>query len=153
MSLYRYFASKKPLPTVQRKPIKVPPLLDKSIALNSILTLDAYFEEQFEILSCKKNPPIAAGEQIQKPYVYKVRGIRGITNETHLNQLVDYIKENVEEQNRVEFWSIWHSEKVSSNNIYRLNPQQVTIEDLRFLNNNANSCIKFFPKNKNFIEM
>ena len=92
----------------------------------------------------EKNPPIAAGGQIQKPNIYKVRGI---INETFLNQLVHYIKENVEEQNRVEFWSIWHSEKVPSRNIHRLNPQEVTIEDLRFLDKHQNSCIKFFPKN------
>ncbi|AWE07930.1 hypothetical protein DCE79_11265 [Lysinibacillus sp. 2017] len=125
MSLYRYFASKKPLPTVT--------------------TLEKYhFGEQFEVLPCRKSPPIAAGGQIQKPNIYKVRGN---TNETFLNQLVDYIKGNVEEQNRVEFWSIWHSEKVPFKNIHRINPQQVTIEDLRFLNEHKNSCIKFFPKN------
>ena len=124
MSLYRYFASKNPLPTVE--------------------ILEAHFGEHFEVLPCRKNPPIAAGGQIQKPNIYKVRGI---INETFLNQLVDYIKENVEEQNRVEFWSIWHSEKVPSNNIHRINPQEVTIEDLRFLDKNENSCIKFFPKN------
>ena len=124
MSLYRYFASKNPLPTVE--------------------ILEAHFGEQFEVLPCRKNPPIAAGGQIQKPNIYKVRGI---INETFLSQLVDYIKENVEEQNRVEFWSIWHSEKVPSKNIHRINPQEVTIEDLRFLDKYENSCIKFFPKN------
>ena len=124
MSLYRYFASKIPLPTVE--------------------ILEAHFGEHFEVLPCRKNPPIAAGGQIQKPNIYKVRGI---INETFLSQLVDYIKENVEEQNRVEFWSIWHSEKVPSKNIHRLNPQEVTIEDLRFLDKYENSCIKFFPKN------
>ena len=124
MSLYRYFASKNPLPTVE--------------------ILEAHFGEHFEVLPCRKNPPIAAGGQIQKPNIYKVRGI---INETFLNQLVHYIKENVEEQNRVEFWSIWHSEKVPSNNIHRLNTQEVTIEDLRFLDKYENSCIKFFPKN------
>ena len=123
MSYYRYFASKNPLPTV--------------------ITLEEYhYGEQFEVLPCRKNPPISAGGQIQKPNIYKVRG-----NKSSLNQLVEYIIENVEEQNRVEFWSIWHSEKVPSKNIYRINPQQVTIEDLRFLNENENSCIKFFPKN------
>lgn len=126
MSLYRYFASKNPLPTVK--------------------TLEEYHdEEQFEVLPVRKNPPIAAGGQIQKPNIYKVRGI---TNEEFFYELVNYIKENVEEQNQVEFWSIWHSEKVPSKNIHRINPQQVTIEDLQFLNNNENSCIKFFPKNK-----
>ncbi|AWE07327.1 hypothetical protein DCE79_08030 [Lysinibacillus sp. 2017] len=125
MSLYRYFASKNPLPTV--------------------INLEYHFGEQFEVLPCRKNPPIASGGQIQKPNIYKVRGN---INETFLDQLVDYIKENVEEQNRVEFWAIWHSEKVPSKNIHRINPQQVTIEDLRFLHNNENSCIKFFPKNK-----
>lgn len=125
MSLYRYFASKNPLPTVK--------------------TLAEYnLGEQFEVLPCRKNPPIAAGGQIQKPNIYKVRGN---INETFLYQLVDYIKENVEEKNRVEFWSIWHSEKVPSKNIHRINPQEVTIEDLRFLDKNENSCIKFFPKN------
>ena len=124
MSLYRYFASKNPLPTVE--------------------ILEAHFGEHFEVLPCRKNPPIAAGGQIQKPNIYKVRGI---INETFLNQLVHYIKENVEEQNRVEFWSIWHSEKVPSKNIHRINPQEVTIEDLRFLDKYENSCIKFFPKN------
>lgn len=125
MSLYRYFASKNPLPTIE--------------------ILEAHFVEDFEVLPCRKNLPPAAAGQIQKPNIYKVRGN---TNETFLNQLVHYIKENVEEQNRVEFWSIWHSEKVPSKNIHRINPQQVTIEDLRFLHNNENSCIKFFPKNK-----
>ncbi|MER2060709.1 MAG: hypothetical protein ABTA16_17975 [Niallia sp.] len=125
MSLYRYFASKNPLQTV--------------------MTLEEYhFGEQFEVLPCRQNPPIAAGGQIQKPNIYKVRGNK---SETFLNQLVDYIKENVEEQNRVEFWSIWHSEKVPSINIHRINPQQIIIEDLRFLNENENSCIKFFPEN------
>ena len=123
MSLYYYFASKNPLPTV--------------------LTFEENnLEGQFEVLPCRKNPPIAAGGQIQKPNIYKVRGK---TNETFSNQLVDYIKKNIEEQNRVEFWSIWHSEKVPSKNIHRINPQQITIEDLQFLN--ENSCIKFFPKN------
>lgn len=60
--------------------------------------------------------------------------MRGNTNEPFINQLVDYIKENGEEQNRVEFWSIWHSEKVHFKNIHRINPQQITIEDLQFLN-------------------
>ena len=125
MSLYHYFASKNPLPKVE--------------------ILEAHFlGEQFEVLPCRKNPPIAAGGQIQKPNIYKVRGI---INETFLSQLVEYIKENVEEQNRVEFWSIWHSEKVPSKNIHRINPQEVTIEDLRFLDKYENSCIKFFPKN------
>lgn len=127
MSLYYYFASKNPLLTV--------------------LTLEKYnLGKQFAVLPCRKNPPIAAGGQILKPNIYKVRGK---TSKTFLNQLVDYIRENVEEQNQVEFWSIWHSEKVPSKNIHRINPQQVTIEDLRFLNENENSCIKFFPKNNN----
>ena len=125
MSLYRYFASKNPLPTVE--------------------ILEAHFGEQFEVLPCKKNPPPAAAGQIQKRYIYKVRGR---ICDTFLEQLIDYVRENVEEQNRVEFWSIWHSEKVPSNNIHRQHPQQLTIEDLRFLHNNENSCIKFFPKNK-----
>lgn len=125
MSLYRYFASKNPLPAV--------------IALN-----ENHFGEQFEVLPCTQNPPNAAGGQIQKPNIYKVRGNN---SEMFLNQLVDYIKENVEEQNRVEFWSIWHNEKVPSNSVYRINPQQITIEDLKFLNENDNCCIKFFFKN------
>lgn len=125
MSLYRYFASKNPLPTV--------------IAIE-----ENHFGEQFEVLPCRQNPPIEAGGQIQKPNIYKVRGNE---SETFLNQLADYIKDNVEEQNRVEFWSIWHSEKVPSRNIHRINPQQISIEDLRFLNENENCCIKFFPKN------
>lgn len=55
-----------------------------------------------EILPCRKNPPIAAAGKIQKPYVYKVRG-----NGEPLHQLVDYIKENVREQDRVEFkWDV-----------------------------------------------
>lgn len=126
MSLYYYFASKDPLPIVQ--------------------TFEAhYLGEYFEVLPCRTNPPIAAGGQIQKPYVYKVR-IN--INETFLNDLTNYISENVKEQNRVEFWSIWHSEKVPSQNIHRINAQQVTMEDLRFLKEHENSCIKFFPKNK-----
>lgn len=128
MSLCRYFASKKPLPIIE----------------NSFATLEDYaLETQFEILPCRKNPPIAAAGQIQKPFVYKVRGTG-----KPLDQLVDYIKENIREQDRVEFWSIWHSEKVPSNNMYRLNPQQITPEDLRFLHDNQNCCIRFFPKNK-----
>ena len=69
MSLYRYFASKNPLPTVE--------------------ILEAHFLEHFEVLPCRRNPPIAAGGQIQKPYIYKVRGD---TKETFLYQLVDYIR-------------------------------------------------------------
>ena len=152
MSLYRYFASKNPLPTVQRKSLKEDYLFYKSVAVEANFEkLNITFEEyhfglwgQFEILPCRKNPPIAAGGQIQKPYIYKVRGT---VNETTFTQLVDYIKEHVVEQNRVEFWSIWYSEKVPSKNIHRINPQQITIEDLHFLNENENSCIKFFPKN------
>lgn len=150
MSLYRYFASINPLPTVQRKPLMEDFLFNKSIELeangeNSIITLEEHnLLNQFEVLPCRKNPPVSAGGQIQKPKIYKVRGN---TNDTFLNQLVDYIKENVEEQNREEFWSIWHSEKVPSKNIHRINPQQITIEDLRILNQNENCCIKFFPKN------
>ncbi|MEK4384556.1 hypothetical protein MKZ25_01930 [Solibacillus sp. FSL W7-1464] len=128
MSLYRYFASKNPLPIIE----------------NSFATLEEdALETQFEIVPCRKNPPIAAAGQIQKPFVYKVRG-----NGKALHQLVDYIRENVREQDRVEFWSIWHSEKVPSNNMYRLNPQQITPEDLRFLHDNENCCIRFFSKNK-----
>ena len=124
MSLCRYFASKNPLPIIE----------------NSFATLEEdALETQFEIVPCRKNPPIAAAGQIQKPFVYKVRG-----NGKPLDQLVDYIKENVKEQDRVEFWSIWHSEKVPSNNMYRLNPQQITPEDLRFLHDNQNCCIRFF---------
>ncbi|MEK5185397.1 hypothetical protein [Solibacillus sp. FSL W7-1324] len=125
MSLYRYFASKNPLPVVTA--------LDEN-----------HFGEQFEVLPYRQNPPIAAGGQIQKPNIYKVRGNN---SEMFLNQLVDYIKENVEEQNRVEFWSIWHNEKVPSKNIYRVNPQQITIENIKFINENDNCCIKFFFKN------
>lgn len=152
MSFYRYFASKNPLPTVQRKSLKEDYLIYKSIAVEANFEkLNITFEEyhfglggQFEMLPCRKNPPTAAGGQIQKPYIFEVRGT---VNETTFIQLVDYIKEHVVEQNRVEFWSIWHSEKVPSKNIHRINPQQITIEDLHFLNENENSCIKFFPKN------
>lgn len=123
MSLYRYFASKNPLPIIE--------------------TSFGALASPFEVLPCQTNPPIAAGGQIKKPYVYKVRGVG-----KPLNQLVDYIKENVQEQDRVEFWSIWHSEKVPSNNLYRFHPQHITPEDVGFLQNNENSCIRFFPKNK-----
>lgn len=136
MSLYYYLASKQPLPVVNRKPIQLDTVTDLG-------ELD--IDVQFEILPCRTNPPIAAGGQIQKRYVYKVRGR---LNKTFLGQLVAYIKENVKEQNKVEFWSVWHSEKVPSNNIYRLNPNEVTIEEIRFLENSENSCIKFFPKNQ-----
>ena len=153
MSLYRYFASKKPLPTVQRKSLEEDYISYKSVAAEAnFKKLNITFEEyhfclrgQFEILPCRKKPPIAAGGQIQKPYIYKVRGT---VNETTFIQLVEYIKEHVAEENRVEFWSIWHGDKVPSKNIHRLNPQQITIEHLHFLNESENSCIKFFPRNK-----
>ena len=152
MSLYRYFASKTLLPTVQRKSLEEDYLFYKSVAVErNYEKLHITFEEyhfglqgQFEILPCGENPPIAARRQIQKPFIYEVRGS---VDETTFSQLVDYIKEHVAEQNRVEFWSIWHSEKVPSKNIHRINPQQITIENLQFLNESENSCIKFFPKN------
>lgn len=59
MSLYYYFASKNPLPTV--------------------VTLEEnHFEEQFQVLPCRNNPPIAAGGQIPKLNIYKVRGDKKI---------------------------------------------------------------------------
>ena len=60
------------------------------------------------MVSCIKTPcrnsPIAAGGKIQKHNIYN---LRGNTNEMFLDQLVDYIKENVKEQNLVEFWAIY----------------------------------------------
>ena len=138
MSLYHYIASKNPLPIVERKPV------DDSLIKNFYDLEEHYsINAQFEVLPCRKNPPNAAGEQIQRPYVYKVRGFH-----KHLNQLVEYIKRNVKEEDRVEVWSIWHGDKVPSKNMYRFNPQQITIEELQFLHDNENSCLKFFPKNK-----
>lgn len=64
MSLYRYFASKSPLPTIQRKSLEEDYLSYKSVAVEAYFKkLNITFEEyhfclrgQFEILPCRKNP-------------------------------------------------------------------------------------------------
>ncbi|MEC1180238.1 hypothetical protein P9B03_17175 [Metasolibacillus meyeri] len=156
MTLYRFFSSKSSLPEwgesgfkeiarEQFNPLGIefyftlPETPDKVVYVEDVSRL-----EQFQVVKCNQLPE-DTGEQIQKPYIYE---LRGKISEEYLTNLVRFVKEHVKEEDKVELWSIWHGERVNSNQMKRLMPQTVTIADLDFLHQCQNSCIKFFPKNK-----
>lgn len=156
ITLYRFFASKSSLPEWGESGFKeiekekfhpqgiefyftLPETPNKVVYVEDIARLD-----QFQVVQCNELPE-DTGQQIQRPFIYE---LRGIVNERYLTELVQYVKQYVKEEDKVELWSIWHGERVSSNQMKRLIPQIVTIEDAGFLRQCQNSCIKFFPKNK-----
>ncbi|MFJ7730624.1 hypothetical protein ACIQXF_01890 [Lysinibacillus sp. NPDC097231] len=158
MTLYRFLASKNPLEEVRSNAFQQVPLCEfkkiKDFPKSSFYfrlphekETVIYVEDnskigQLEIIKCHKVPQYV-GSQIQRPYVYQMHGDM---SEHCLTQLLTYIHEHVSEEDKVEIWSIWHGEKVNSNQIKRMRPQNITLTDLVMLKANENSCIKLFPK-------
>ncbi|WP_042475639.1 hypothetical protein [Bacillus ndiopicus] len=155
MTLYRFLASKSPMPEAGdsgfreitkeafeqlTEPVPyftVPYLPDKVIIIDDLTKL-----EQFQVVRCLQLPEDTGG-QIQRPYIYE---LRGNVNEDYLTKLVRYLQEYVKEQDKVELWSLWHGESVSSNQMRRLDPQNLSVEKLAFLGQYKNNCIKLWRK-------
>lgn len=153
MSLFTFIASDHLLPEINLSGLikmkvkdvkKLNPLPSSAVPLDEL-------DEDLEVLYAKSesdtgglqisicnNPPYGINQYITKKHIY---WLEGSFDSRCLNQLSNYIRTNIQREDRVELWSIWFGDKIE-NKIYKTVPiDKLTPSDLEILRQHECCCI------------